>query len=150
FRLPGRRASHVAYLLEKPLPGEEGGGETAEESAAAPAAEAGAQPPRSQTRRSKAEGTTLVLRELSTGAERGYPDVVNYAFSENGRRVAYAAWSPDGTADGVYVVDVGDVGDGRAKPLLTGAAAYEQLALDAAGEQVAFITDRDEREADAP
>ncbi|MGH7445441.1 MAG: TolB family protein, partial [Longimicrobiales bacterium] len=95
----------------------------------------------------KDEGTLLVLRNLATGVEQRFADVVWYDFSKNGRRLVYAASNEDGSADGVYVVDVAS---GSATPVMTGEGHYRQVAIDEAGEQIAFVSDHDDFAADQP
>ncbi|HKJ01758.1 MAG TPA: hypothetical protein VJ997_04865, partial [Longimicrobiales bacterium] len=48
-------------------------------------------------------GTTLVVRNLTTGAEREFSEVRSYAFAEDGDALAYAVASDDQGRDGLYV-----------------------------------------------
>ncbi len=95
----------------------------------------------------KDEGSTLVLRNLATATEQRFPDVVWYAFTEDGRRLVYTASSEDGTADGIYVVDVAS---GVATPVLTGPGHYREVAIHEDGDQVAFLSNRDDFAAAQP
>jgi len=52
-------------------------------------------------------GTTLVLRELATGAETEIPDVRRFAFHEEDGLLAYSVASTDHARDGLYVRDLG-------------------------------------------
>jgi dipeptidyl aminopeptidase/acylaminoacyl peptidase len=127
FALPEAAGGRVAYLLAR----------------ADTAAKASSE--RSGERRGNGAGT-LVLRNLETGAETRYDDVVEYIFTEDGRRLAYAVSTADGAGDGVYVVDVAS---GGVTPVLTGKGAYRKLAWDEAGGQLAFLTTRDDAESKA-
>lgn len=137
FRVPEKAGGWVAYHLadwgEKPA--DTSG---ADESKAANERPAAAK---------KDRGTPLVIRELATGAERRYENVVAYAFTADGKRLAYAASTGDGDGDGVYVVDVAS---GTTTAVLTGAGAYRQLTWDDRGEQLAFLTTRDDVDAKQP
>jgi len=97
--------------------------------------------------RTKAEGDTLVLRNLENGSETRFVDVTDYAFTDNGQWLVYTASNEDGTADGVFAIRVGT---GESSPVLTGEGEYRSMALDDAGEQLAFLTNRDDWEADEP
>jgi dipeptidyl aminopeptidase/acylaminoacyl peptidase len=108
-------------------PGQAGGGDDAEED--------------------KTEGTPLVLRDLATGQEYRFEAVVAFEFTKDGVWLVYTASNEDGTADGVFAVATAT---GEASPLLSGEGKYVQLALAEDGGQVAFLTNRDDWEADEP
>ncbi|HEX6939869.1 MAG TPA: prolyl oligopeptidase family serine peptidase, partial [Longimicrobiales bacterium] len=145
FALPEEGAGWVAYLLEKDT------ARAAEPKPDSAAAERKAGPGGSgeETKRGreKENGTTLVLRNLATGEEHRFEHVVDYRFTKDGARLAYAASSKDGDADGVFVVDVAR---GVAAPALMGKGEYKGLVWDDAGERLAFLSDRDDYEAEQP
>ena len=93
-------------------------------------------------------GTALVLRQLLTGAEERITDVTGYAFAESGTRFAATVSSRDGAADGVIVVSLGDTA-GRRR-VAEGRGTYRALAFAEAGDQLAFLTDREESGDDHP
>ncbi len=95
----------------------------------------------------KEDGTTLVLRELTSGTEQRFERVLEYAFSKDGERLAYTASSEDSTADGAFLVNVGDA---AATAMLAGAGAYKSPVFDENGEQIAFLSNRDDYSADQP
>ncbi len=143
FEIPEDGAGWVAYLFEK-SPGEP-------DTAAAQRSEE-QEEPQEQTEQKKEKrdnqvGSVLVLRDLGSGAEYTYEHVMEYAFSDDGGRLVYVASSSDGSADGVFATTV----DTRASTaLLTGEGIYKSLALDDSGEQVAFLSNRDDYQADQP
>jgi hypothetical protein len=93
-------------------------------------------------------GRTLTLRDLTTGAERSFPHATDaYRFTRDGRWLVYAAATPDSTGDGVFAVATAS---GAVTPVLTGPGSYTRLALDDAGRQLAFLSNRDDLAADAP
>lgn len=155
FQLPEDGSGWVAYKLDKsenPEPPEEDeSAEVAEEPEPEPEAgaeaEAEADPDDDEDDRKKDEGTPLVLRNLETGVEHRFENVMAYAFSKDGERLFYTASNEDGSADGVFEVDVSN---GQATPVLTGEGKYTQMTLDEEGARVAFLTNRDDWEADEP
>ncbi len=129
FQLPENAGTWVAYHLEKPL---------TDSTKAKPAKGKGTK---------KANGTPLVLRQLQTGAAQTLEHVTAYRFSKNGAWLVYATASTDSTADGLFAVSTAT---GTVTPILTGPGDYSQLAIDEAGTQVAFLTNRDDFTAEQP
>jgi dipeptidyl aminopeptidase/acylaminoacyl peptidase len=91
-------------------------------------------------REDKDEGTTLVLRSLRTGRESELSFVTSYQFTPDGSTLLYVAANEGGSADGLFRVATTS---GQSSPVLTGEGLYEQVTLDEAGRQVAFLTNRD-------
>jgi dipeptidyl aminopeptidase/acylaminoacyl peptidase len=147
FAIPEEGVAWVAYLLEKvperPERADSAEGEPEEEEVEEEAQE------EEEKKEKKANqiGSTLVLRELATGTEQSYESVLEYAFSENGERLVYLASSKDGSADGAYVVGVGE---GTVVELLTGEGIYKTAVFDEDGDQVSFLSNRDDYQADQP
>lgn len=98
-------------------------------------------------KKKKVEGTNLILRNLATASDSTYSDVTDYQFSENGKWLVYTASSKDSAADGIYAVEVES---GEITIVLSGPGNYKQIAIDEAGSQVAFISNRDSIEAKQP
>ncbi|HEX2189535.1 MAG TPA: prolyl oligopeptidase family serine peptidase [Longimicrobiaceae bacterium] len=146
FRVPRGSGRWVAYLLEGK---DSAGAEPADSAAQAPmAAAAPGGTPRpvaadssGSGRKKKETGSTLVLRDLQTGAEQRVAEVTAYAFDEAGRWLGYTVSSRDGAGDGAFVRSLAD---GRTHALLAGAGSYKGLVFDRAGTQAAFVSDRDE------
>ena len=95
----------------------------------------------------KEEGATLVLLNLRTGDETRYEKVTDYFFAEEAPVLAFATSTSDGSGDGAYVVDLGDM---TRHAVIEGEGNYRQLAVSDDGSQVAFLSDRDDYEADQP
>ena len=95
----------------------------------------------------KEVGSVLVLRDLTAGTEVRYEVVTEYTFAPQGQRLAYATSSEDGSADGVFVVDLEN---GSGSGIATGAGAYKSLTFAEGGEQLAFLSNRDHYQADQP
>jgi dipeptidyl aminopeptidase/acylaminoacyl peptidase len=152
FAVPEDAGSWVAYLLEKTKATRD----TTDTAAAKPEAGAAApeqpkeepaQAPDTTKKKERTDGTTLVLRNLETGAEQRYDFVTESAFAKDGTRLAYATSTKDTSGDGVFVVTTGD---GAATPLTTGPGNYKSVVFDESGSQLAFLTNRDDYEADQP
>ncbi|MFQ6045678.1 MAG: prolyl oligopeptidase family serine peptidase [Gemmatimonadales bacterium] len=140
FELPYEEGGWVAYLLEQ-----------AEEP---DSAEAGERPKQEEEQREerdkekdKEEGTTLVLRDLSTGEEQRFAYVTEYALSQQGVYLAFTVSSKDGSADGVFVVRAPN---GTVDTLLQGEGTYMSVVFDDDGEQLAFLSNRDDYDSDQP
>lgn len=154
FRMPGQAGGWLAYLLEAPdsaaaRPAADSGAAAPNVAAAAPGAAprpVAADSARPGARR-KVTGSTLVLRDLSSGSEVRLADVVDYSFDDRGGWLGYTVSSNDSTRDGAYLRDLKA---GREVALLTGPGSYKQLAFDEAGSQVAFMSDRDEHAGKSP
>ena len=95
----------------------------------------------------KEEGSTLVLLSLRTGDETRYDKVTDYFFAEEAPVLAFATSTSDGSGDGAYVIDLGDM---TRHAVIEGEGNYGQLAISDDGSQVAFLADRDDYEADQP
>ena len=160
FKLPEEAAGHVAYLHGR-APEEQ---DTVQADSAAampepnpvtgnvPPVAAAGEPPAAadsteQPDHEKDEGSTLVLRALADGGERRFEDVVWYDFTKDGTRLIYTASNEDGSADGVFVVDLAA---GTATPLMAGVGHYRQVAIAEAGDQVAFLSNRDDFASEQP
>ena len=108
--------------------------------AGVPAAEVGeeAEEPK---QREKSRGTPLVLRDLTTGQETTFEDVTLFQLTPSGSHLIYVVSGKDGEGDGIYVVETRS---GAVQPLMTGAGEYIRLALNEAGTEVAFLSNRDD------
>ena len=151
FRIPGGSSRWLAYLLasrDSAAADSTAPDSAAPSAAAAPGGEARPVGTDSTGKRAKREyGSTLVLRDLSSGEEVRIDDVTEYHFDEPGRWLAYTVASRAEERDGVYARSLAE---GRTIPLLGGAGKYRSLAIDSAGTAVAFVSDRDEHGRDKP
>lgn len=131
FRQARESARFVAYLLEPDEPAAD---------SAAPAA-------RNNGARKREYGNTLVLRDLGDGSEHRISDVSSYTMDDSGHVLLYAVASRTPTTDGVYLRALAA---GTTATVMSGEGDYKQLAVDRAGQQVAFVSDRDEFSAPKP
>ncbi len=98
-------------------------------------------------KKKKELGTELVLRNLETAAEYRYQNATAFAFSEDGKVLMFAASAEEGADDGVFIVTVGT---GKVRQIIAGKGDYKAIVIDKAGKEFAFLTSRDDHEADKP
>ena len=138
FELPEDDARWMAYLLA-PEQAEDDDEEAEEEEEEEEPADTARVAPRLR------DGTTLVVRDLPSGQERRFEQVLSYEFAADGSVLYYAASGAEGAADGVYRVGR----EGAAAAMASGAGRYLGLAVSDDG-SAAFLTDRDDRASEAP
>jgi hypothetical protein len=138
FRAPEKAGGYFAYLLERPRAAR-GKRDTTE----APSDTTGPKP------KPDAEvGSPLVLRQFASGAEHRYDDVTEYVFSRDGARLAFVVSSKTGETDGVTVVALS--GDPADRQIASGRGTYKGLSFADAGDQLAFVTTKDEADREHP
>ena len=138
FKMPEEAGGWVAYLKEEaPKPKDE-----AEKTAEGEAEE------EEKKKKEKKFGTELVLRALRDGSETTFTSVMDYLVTKDGRNLLYTMSRKDepGT-DGVYLLKPGQK---ESTALLTGEGNYSKWALDEEETRLAFLTDRDDFDADEP
>ncbi len=143
FRLPAEADGWVAYLMEEPEeePEEEEPAPAEEE----PAEEEGEQEEEEESKE-KDYGTELILRSLADGSETSFASVLDYRFTENGQHLLYIVSSEDSPeADGIYAHEPGQA---ESQALITGEANYERWTLNEDETHLAFLTDRDDYDAE--
>jgi dipeptidyl aminopeptidase/acylaminoacyl peptidase len=91
----------------------------------------------------KEYGTDLIIRNMTTGAERTIADVLDYSFSKDARTIAYTISSKNEETNGVYVIS--PQSDAAATALLSGKGKYQKLTWDDDQTELAFISDRDDQ-----
>ena len=136
FRLPRNSGAWVAYAVSDSAPAD-----SSRAGAGRPAGAAGGADADRGSGPRRRYGSTIVLRNLGTGAEERLSDVIDYAFDDSAKVFAYAVVSRTPENDGVYVRTLSN---GSKATLLSGRGDYNQIAIDRAGAQVAFISNRDE------
>ena len=152
FEMPADAGGWIAYQIDsgdstagggnaggEPAGG--GGGRGGGRGGVSPVAEAG------PSGRRKLPGSTLVLRDLATGAETRIDSVTTYAFDDSAKWLGYVVSTRGGEGDGAFVRV-----PGKDAPiaLMTGKGDYRGLSFDRAGSQVAFMTNRDDFAARVP
>jgi dipeptidyl aminopeptidase/acylaminoacyl peptidase len=142
FKLPKEGSGWVAYLLEKAEAKKDTTAKTEQAKK-----EESKKDKKDDKKRKKAEGTDLFLRNLKSGVESSYTDVVSFDFSEDGKWLVYTASNKDSTADGIFAVETNS---GAVTTILTGKGDYKQAAIAKSGSQVAFLSNRDDIHSEQP
>jgi dipeptidyl aminopeptidase/acylaminoacyl peptidase len=153
FSLPEEAGGWVAYLKEAP-PKEEKKEEKEKKEEEKKAEEKKAEKkPEEEKEKEKKEkkkkyGTELGLRSLKDGSETMFADVMSYLFTKNGQYLLYTVSSKEKPeTDGVYSTVPGSE---SSTPLLTGKGNYTKWSMDKENTVLAFLTDRDDYDADEP
>lgn len=90
-----------------------------------------------------AVGSTLVVRRLSDGDERTFPEVSDYSFTHDGRTLVYAvATKRADLSNGVYAFSLSATGDPA--PLATGKGKYTRLTWDEPQRKLALLSERED------
>ena len=158
FKLPEKAGGWVAYLKEAPPEEEKKEEEKAKEEekkkeevkkAVKKKEEKKAEEEEEKEKeKEKKYGTPLVLRSLKNGSENEFADVMDYRFTENAKYFLYTVSSKEKPeTDGMYCLEPGK---GPSKPLLAGKGNYTKWVMDKKETRMAFLTDRDDYEADEP
>lgn len=96
----------------------------------------------------KDPGSDLVIRELATDAITVIPEVSDFTWNKPGTWLAYAVSSKTPKGDGAFLRQPEK--EAVPLPLLTGAGHYKTLVFNEKGDQVAFLSDRDDYKAETP
>lgn len=133
FRMARESGTWLAYLLEP-------------DSAVARPAGGGDSTSRARPRRPE-PGSTLVLRNLTTGADITIGEVATYAIDDSAKWLAYSVHSRNQDGNGAYLRSLAT---GEVFPLLTGPGTYGQVVFDRSGAQAAFVSDKNDATYDKP
>jgi dipeptidyl aminopeptidase/acylaminoacyl peptidase len=151
FQVPEEGAGFIAYLMEAPIPekpSQPAKGDATTSEGPAPTQTPATSRPQGRSSKKKEYGTELVLRDMSTGNERKFPDVLDYTFSKDARTIVFATSSKKEDTNGVFAVTPQT--DGAPVVLLNGKGKYQRLTWDEDNTQLAFISDKDDAEARLP
>src|SRR5207253_10572393 len=96
----------------------------------------------------KEYGSDLVLRNMTTGAERTFNDVLDYTLSKDAKTLVLTVSSKKEETNGTYAVT--PQSDGAPAPLLAGKGKYQKLTWDEDQTELAFISDRDDQDSKQP
>lgn len=130
FELPEDAGGWIAYLHEEP------------------ASEEALKEEDEEDEEKKDFGTTLTLRSLSDGSEWNAASVLEYLITKDASYLVYTVSSEEEPeADGIYAYRPAD---GSSLTVLAGEGNYKRLAADEEETKLAFVTDRDDFEADTP
>jgi hypothetical protein len=171
FRMPKRAGGRLAWLHEKPLDDDEEdekedeAGDEEESEEAEEESEEKEEPEeltpeeradkkrRDKQKKARKDGTELVARDLGTGREWRFENVLEYAWSEDGRWLAMTTSTKKDGGDGVVLLDVSNDTTARWNTGLTGEepeGEYKSLAFDEGSTQLAYLSNADAYDADPP
>src|SRR6266542_1974927 len=171
FQVPEDGSGYIAYLFEpRPEPKKsDDRATTAGESAASPTASPSVSSPTpgspagqsgwreavregsqgtSRASRKKEYGSDLVLRNMTSGTERTFSDVLDYTLSKDAKTLVFAVSSRKEETNGVYAVMPQT--EGAPVSLLADKGKYQKLTWDEDQTELAFISDRDDADARQP
>ena len=86
-------------------------------------------------------GSTILLRNMTTGVDEKLADVLSYTFDDSAKVLAYTIASHDSTRDGVFIRNLGA---GTTQAVMTGQGNYRGFTFDRAQRQFIFTSDHDE------
>src|SRR5688572_4812513 len=115
FRVPRSSGSWIAYVV---------GDSTPSDSAARPGGATGGAPAARPAASRRRFGSTLVLRNMTSGAEERVSDVLDFAFDDSAKVLAYTVVSRTSERDGAYVRNLAT---GTTASLLAGRGDYNQV-----------------------
>ncbi len=153
IRMPAESSAWVAFHRPSARAGRggrqggaagRGGRQGGAPAAAEPAAEGEARGTQPREKRKDA-GTDLIVRNLATGEDTTIALVNEFAWSRDGKYLAYAVSSPKAEEDGAFVRDMST---GAVTALHKGKGNYKSFAFDEAGRQLAFLSDQAEYDKD--
>lgn len=131
FKLPEKGSGWIAYQLEKALP----------DTAKKKSSHRGDAPDEKADEKKEEKGTTVIFRELATGAEFTFPFGREYVLSRDGTHLLVTTTGNDSTAQaGAFAFSTVTR---KTDTLAEGKGSYRQPAWDDAGDQAAFVADRD-------
>ncbi len=132
FKTPEKGGDWLAYLLEKPVP------EKKKKDEADSTKKEEAKPV-------KTDGSQLVLKNLNTGVEHKFESVSDYYFSEKGNMLYYVK-ATENTLKNAAIIAF-DTKAGKATTVDQGKTEYKRLAMNEAGNQLAFLATADSAKA---
>jgi dipeptidyl aminopeptidase/acylaminoacyl peptidase len=151
YQMPEEAGGWVAYLKEAPPEEEKKVEEKKAEEKKEEEKKKEEKPEEKREKEKKKKedyGTQFVIRSLADGGETQIEDVFNYRFTKNGKYLLFVISSKEKPeTDGVYSLLPGDE---SGTPLLAGKGKYKNWAMDEEESVLAFLTDRDDQDADEP
>lgn len=89
------------------------------------------------------EGSDLVLRELATGKERVYKNVVDYFFNAQGQKLLMRLSKAPRDSNAANSVVLLDLPSSKLDTIIKGGSDFKSFSLTEDGSRVAFVADRD-------
>ena len=86
-------------------------------------------------------GSTILLRNMITGADEKMSDILSYTFDDSAKVLAYTVASHDSTKDGVFIRNLAT---GTTQTVMAGQGNYRNFTFDRLQQQFLFTSDHDE------
>ena len=148
FKTPDEGEGWMAYLLtEEASKKKEEPADSSEASKEEEPSEGNEDEDKDEKKKEKKEGKTLIVKDLNSMMSQEFRDVTSYLFSKNGASLGFLKEDKEGLSDGAFALSKGATGE---RTLLIGEGNYTGLSLSDAGDRIAFMTNRDNFEADQP
>ncbi len=149
FKIADEGSAFVAFILEPPLKKPEDKKEADKKEAAKVEEPKKEEATAEETKEEKKKepGSDLLVRELATAKETKIPEVTEFVWNKNGSWLVYAVSSKTPENDGAFAWEAGT---GKTVALLQGLGNYKNPTFDEKGVQAAFVSDRDDYEAEKP
>ncbi|MFC1492887.1 prolyl oligopeptidase family serine peptidase, partial [candidate division KSB1 bacterium] len=97
----------------------------------------------------KRTGTEVVLREIKSGEEMNYQDVMLVDFTEGSKYLYFTVSNEDGSRDGIYFKDLNKK-ELAETAVITGKGKYENLVWNEENDKMFFFTDKDDQDSEKP
>ncbi len=146
FQLPERNSAWLAYLKEAEPPKKSAAGPKPQPAEAKSEEKKEAEESNDDVKpaaKKKEFGTELVLRNLATGAERTFADVLEFTIGKDAALLVYAVSSKKEETNGVFAVTTTNANPPMA--LLSGKGKYAKLTWDEKQTQLAFLSDKEDQ-----
>ena len=92
---------------------------------------------------SKDEGGDLILKNLVTGEEKTFKNVLEYSLSKTGKKLLFETKGPKKDSLNKATVQLYDLETDKTKMLMQGVNDAKNFTLDEEGKQLAFVAERD-------
>lgn len=137
----------TGWILYKPEPPKPGTPKPATDTKPVAEGAKPAEPAKSDKKSDHRPGDVWMLRQLEGGKEIKLENIVATRWSEDGTMLIEVLSTPDGTGDGIVMLDIAT---GAKKPVVTGLGRYPKLAFSDKTKDIAFVTDKDDYKAKKP
>jgi dienelactone hydrolase len=141
YALPEKNGQWLAYLLEKPEPAK--GPDSLKKSPDSLKMEGGWEKAKKPNVADSANGADLVLRDLRAGTEKRFPLTNEYSFSRAGNVLVVEMTRRAADSLSKAAILWMNTGSGKVDTVMRGFSEAKHFALDEAGEQLAFVAERD-------
>lgn len=145
YEIPEKGPNLVAIRFETPVARKRTNTDTASASSST-VATGGALTVRTGARADSAgrdQGGDLLLKDLATGADKLFKNVLEYSISKTGKKLLFETKGPGRDSTAKATIQLYNVALDKSKVLMQGVNDVKSFALDEEGTQLAFLAERD-------